>query len=588
MEDRGASQFEIKAIRAPKAVKAPEGHYDVVILGGGLAGLTLSLHLKRDRPETRILLVDKRETPAPEAAFKVGESTVEVGAYYFREKCGMKDHLNERHLRKAGLRYFWPAGDNRDISRRIEYVTPDQFFNHQIDRGRFENECFERSAKLGNDAFRGYRVRDVELDGAGQHTVTLEGVGGATTTVTGRWVVDASGRSNILRRKLGLQAETGHHVNAAWFRLKGGLDVESFSDNQEWIDRVPERGFRKLATVHLVDEGYWVWMIPLASDVHSIGVCADPRFHPWEEISEFDNLLAWLKQHEPPLGEAVEKRIDDVMDFLVIQDFSYASTEIFSTDRWSLVGEAGGFIDAYYSPGSDYIAYTNSMTKDLICRDLAGEDIEEAVEFYNFFYFQLFEPTIGLYKDKYRMFNNPQVMLGKTLYDNNAYFATLAFMFTHDKMTDLDALGDITDLFETLIPLLGRMQELFSDWHEIYNEKWEGVSIATTQFTPMIERQRDLSRELSDEEFFAKAAKNVEELKALALWLFHKAAASLPNPPDPEAKINPLAVSLRPERWEEEGLYSDDGWTLAEAEAMLPGVEEFWLQAQGAKVATAS
>jgi hypothetical protein len=328
-------------------------------------------------------------------------------------------------------------------------------------------------------------------------------------------------------------------------------------------------------------------MIPLSSGPHSIGVCADPRFHAFDEINEFEKLLDWFREHEPPLAAAVEARRDDVMDFLVIEDFSYASTQIFSADRWSLVGEAGGFIDAYYSPGSDYIAYTNSMTKDLICRDLDGEDIEEAVEFYNFFYFQLFEPTISLYKDKYRMFNNPQVMLAKTLYDNNAYFATLAFMFTHDKMTDLDALGDITDAFQTLIPLLGRMQELFSDWHELYNEPWEGVTIATTQFTPMIERQRDLSREFTDEEFFEKTTQNVEELKALALWLFHKAAQSLPEPPDPEARINPLAVSLHPERWDEEGLYSDDGWTLAEATAMLPGVEEFWLEAQGAKVATA-
>ena len=135
---------------------------------------------------------------------------------------------------------------------------------------------------------------------------------------------------------------------------------------------MPERGFRKLATVHLVDQGYWVWMIPLASGPHSIGVCADPRFHPFERINEFDRLLDWFKEHEPPLAAALEKRLDDVMDFLVIKDFSYASTQIFSADRWSLVGEAGGFIDAYYSPGSDYIAYTNSMTKDLICRDLDG------------------------------------------------------------------------------------------------------------------------------------------------------------------------------------------------------------------------
>jgi flavin-dependent dehydrogenase len=581
MTARGASEFEIKAIRSPKS------EYDVAILGGGLAGLTLALHLKRARPQTSVLVAERRELPPPEAAFKVGESTVEVGAYYYRELCGMADHLEERHLRKAGLRFFFPAGDNSDITRRVEFVTPDQYWNHQIDRGRFEKEAFDRAVKLGADAFRGYRVVDVEIDASSQHKVVFERTGGGTVDVAARWVVDASGRSNVLRRKLGLEAETRPHINAAWFRLKGGLDVEDFgAHDEEWVNRVDQRGFRRLATVHLLDQGYWVWLIPLASGPHSIGVCADPRFHPFERINEFDHLLDWFREHEPQLAAAVEPRRADVMDFLVIQDFSYASTQTFSNDRWSLVGEAGGFIDAFYSPGSDFIGYTNNFSKDLICRDLDGEDIEERTEFYNFFFYQLFDPTIGLYKDQYQFFGNPQVMLAKNLYDNTAYFSTLAFMFLHEKMTDLDVLADVVDQFQTVIPLLGRMQDLFRDWSQLYDEPWEGVSILSKEFTPMIERQRALSEPFEDEAFKQQAIENIELLQALAIWLFHKAAASLPAPPDPEQRINALAISLQPERWEEEGLYSEDGMTLAEATERLPGIDEFWLEARGATVTT--
>lgn len=580
MTARGASEFEIKSIRSPKS------EYDVAILGGGLAGLTLALHLKRARPETSVLVAEKRELPPPEAAFKVGESTVEVGAFYYRELCGMADHLEQRHLRKAGLRFFFPAGGNEDITRRVEFVTPDQYWNHQIDRGRFENEAFDRAVKLGADAFRGYRVTDVEIDPSSQHKVVLQREGGGPTEVRARWVVDASGRSNILRRKLGLEAETGHHINAAWFRLAGGLDVEDFGvHNQEWVDRVDERGFRKLATVHLLDQGYWVWLIPLASGPHSIGVCADPRFHPFEQINEFDHLLDWFREHEPQLAAAVEPRRADVMDFLVIEDFSYASKETFSNDRWSLVGEAGGFIDAFYSPGSDFIGYTNNFTKDLICRDLDGEDIEERTDFYNFFFYQLFDPTIALYKDQYQFFGNPQVMLAKNLYDNTAYFSTLAFMFLHEKMTDLDVLADVVDQFQTVIPLLGRMQDLFRDWSQIYDDRWEGVSILSREFTPMIERQRALSEPFEDEAFKKQAIENIQLLKALSIWLFHKAAGSLPTPPDPERRVDALAISLQPERWQEDGLYSDDGMTLAEANALLPGIDEFWLESRGATVA---
>jgi flavin-dependent dehydrogenase len=578
MDARSASQFELKSIRAPKS------HYDVAVLGGGLAGLTFALNMKRLRPETSILIAEKRPDPAPDAAFKVGESTVEVGAYFFREKCGMDDHLEQEHLRKAGLRYFFPAGDNSDIARRVEYVTPDNYWNHQIDRGRFENEAFDRALKLGVDAFRGLRVNEVEL-GADGHRLKLEHNSGGEVEVTARWVVDASGRANILRRKLGLQAETGHHINASWFRLANGFDIESLSDNEEWINRVDERGFRALATVHLVDAGYWVWLIPLGSGAHSIGVCADPRFHPFERINDFDRLLEWFKEHEPQLGAAIEARRDEVLDFLVIEDFSYASTQVFSDERWTLVGEAAGFIDAFYSPGSDFIAYTNTFSADLIQRDLDGEDIEERAEFYNFFFFRLFEPTINLYKDQYQLFGNAQVMLAKLMYDNTAYFCTLAFLFLHDKMTDLDELGLVVDQFETIIPLLGRIQDFCREWHQIDQRKFEGVSVFTKQFEAMVGRQQDLTVPFSGEEFRQRALENIKLLKAMGVYIFHLGAQHLPDPPDPNRPIEALAISLSPERWEEDGLFAEDGMTLAQARELLPGVEEFDLQAQGAALA---
>src|SRR5205807_1099510 len=221
-EQRSTTEFEVKAVRAPKS------RYDVAILGGGLAGLTLAIQLKRSRPETSVFVAEKRAEPAPDAAFKVGESSVENGAYYYRVKCGMAEYLEKEHLRKAGLRYFWPAGDNSDIARRVEFVTSDQAWSHQIDRGKFENEAFDRGIKLGADIFRGFRVRDVELDKNG-HTVTVERDGGETTTISARWVVDATGRANTLRRKLGIGTETGHDINAAWFRMSNPVDVEDWS-----------------------------------------------------------------------------------------------------------------------------------------------------------------------------------------------------------------------------------------------------------------------------------------------------------------------------------------------------------------------
>ncbi len=578
MSDRAASLAEMKAFRTP------QGRYDVAILGGGLAGLSMALQLKRARPDTRVLVAEKRAEPPPEAAFKVGESSVEVGAYYYREILGLADHLESAQLRKYGLRFFLPAGDNSDITKRVEFCTPPtdlEVWTHQIDRGRFENEIFNRARAAGADAFRGWRVMEVEINPGEDHRVVLQHEG-ESTAVTAGWVVDASGRANILRRQLGIGTATDHHINAAWFRLDGGLDFEDWTDDEEWLGRVPRRQLRRYATTHLCGQGYWVWLIQLASGPISIGVVADPRFHPFDEISKFDAVLEWLGRHEPQLAAEVEGRLHQIEDFLVIEDFSYASTQVFSGDRWVLAGEAAGFIDPLYSPGSDFIAYLNTFGGDLICRDLDGEDIEERLDFYNFFFFQLFDPTLYLYRDQYQFFGNAQVMMAKLLYDNLAYFSTLAFLYLHDKMTQLEDLGDIVDVFQTIIPLLGRMQDLYRDWHQLDQRKFEGVSVLSTGFKPFIKAQHEMGVPFEAAEMVDRAREKVEVLKAVAVWTFHLGAKHLPDPPAEDARINPLMVSLRPEKWEEEGLFSDDGMTLAEALELIPGIEEYDLVARGA------
>jgi glycine/D-amino acid oxidase-like deaminating enzyme len=57
--------------------------HDVLITGGGLAGLTLALQLRQRFPDIDIRVLERKRHPVPEAAHKVGESSVEIGANYF-------------------------------------------------------------------------------------------------------------------------------------------------------------------------------------------------------------------------------------------------------------------------------------------------------------------------------------------------------------------------------------------------------------------------------------------------------------------------------------------------------------------------
>src|SRR5207248_6230150 len=144
------------------------------------------------------------------------------------------------------------------------------------------------------------------------------------------------------KRQLGLSRDVSHTIHSAWFRLDGGLDIEQWGAHDEgWMARMAEPGLRMYSTNHLLGEGYWIWLIPLGSGPISIGVCADPRFHPWESMDTLEAALDWFDEHEPQLGAVIRERRDQIEDFLKIEDFAFSCERVSSPQRWGLTGEAG-------------------------------------------------------------------------------------------------------------------------------------------------------------------------------------------------------------------------------------------------------
>ncbi len=327
------------------------GHYDVVVLGGGAAGLTLALHLRRARPGVRVLVAERQEHPVPEAAHKVGESTVEIAAHYLRDVLGLGEHLEQRQIRKFGLRMFFSNGDNTDIADRVELgssVFP-PLATYQLDRGRLENELGAACAREGIAFLPGSRVLQVDCaPDASPHRIRLA-VDGRERLVHARWVVDATGRSHFLGRRFGLRKEVGHKANAAWFRVGRPIDLGSWSDDPDWHARLKE-GRRELSTNHLMGPGYWVWLIRLASDAISIGIVADAGAHRFDEFNTLDKALGWLRRHEPQCARAVTEHQDRIQDFRVMKDYAYSCERVYDgVGRWCLTGESGVFLDPLYS-----------------------------------------------------------------------------------------------------------------------------------------------------------------------------------------------------------------------------------------------
>ncbi|WP_369212143.1 NAD(P)/FAD-dependent oxidoreductase [Streptomyces flavofungini] len=524
---------------------------DVAILGGGITGLTLALQLKRADPELRVTVLERQEHPVPEAAHKVGESSVEVQAHYLRDILGLADHLDSEQLHKFGLRMFLTHGDNTDIARRVEYgqIAEAPLASYQLDRGRLENALGRLVTGLGVDFRQGVKVRDVDLGTAG--TDHLVHIGADQSPLRARWVVDATGRAGLLKRKLGLARPLGHRANAAWFRIEHEVDVQRWSDDEQWQDRVAG-GLRRLSTNHLMGPGYWVWLIPLASGSTSIGIVAEDAAHSFEGFNTLERALDWLDEHEPQCAAEVRRHLAEIQDFRVMKDYAYGCQQVYSEDRWCLTGEAGVSIDPLYSSGGDLMAISNGLITDLVTRDRGGEDITEKAVAHNQVYLVLSEIWLVAYEGQYPVMGNAQVMVAKVIWDTIIYWAVPGLLFFHDKFRRLgESPAAFANLQRTWL-LHTRVQEFFREWHHTGNEPASDVFADPYSLLEFIvDLHNGMAAGLDDDKLEEQFARNVDLLEELAGQLVVTVTRRL------EEQGPDDATRARTERWRTDALLAE-------------------------------
>ncbi|MEE6136673.1 tryptophan 7-halogenase [Mycobacterium sp. 050128] len=439
--------------------------HDVTIIGSGVAGLTLALEIGTARPQTRILIVSPTSYPVPEITHTVGESTVEVSAHYFRDRLGLTDHLQSAQLRKMGLRMFFTHEANTDIAARMELGSSTFVpqVTYQIDRGRLENELHQRCMAHGVQILSG-RVVDVEFGVAGRpNTVSVQS-GETVTHTTTRWVVDASGRNRALSRRLGLRRANEHNCNAVWLRVATEIDVGQWSDDPAWQARLVE-GDRALSTNHLMGEGYWVWLIRLASGSTSVGIVADPAVHEFDDFNTLAKALAWLGDREPQCAAVLAEHEHLIKDFRVMKNYSHGATQVYDgRSRWCLTGDSGVFLDPLYSSGLDLVAIGNGLITDMIARELDGENVIARAAVSDSLFRSLTEMWLAVYCHQYPLMGSPAVMSAKVIWDIAFYWGFVGFLYVNGRFVSVADDPQVVPYLEGLITLSNRTQRFFREW----------------------------------------------------------------------------------------------------------------------------
>ncbi|MDO9074917.1 MAG: tryptophan 7-halogenase [Rubrivivax sp.] len=528
--------------------------HDVIVMGGGLAGMTLALQLRLRLPELDVLVLERRTHPVPEACHKVGESTVEIGAHYFEHVLGLGAHLRDAQLRKFGFRFFFSEG-RRDLHRVTELGAsrPLPVSSYQLDRGIFENflgqECTRRGIRFVDDAL----IRQVDLSEDGTpHRVSWQHAGQPLQQATARWAIDACGRAGLIKRQRGLALDNDHPAHAVWFRISERIHIDGWFDGDASADAWRQRCVtptRWLSTNHLVGAGYWVWLIPLASGSHSVGIVADPRVHPIEGMNTFERAMDWLQQYQPALYDDLDGKRDKLQDFAFFRRFSYDCKQVFSEHRWALAGEGGRFLDPFYSPGSDFIAIGNTYITELIVRDRAGLRLAAHTQIYEQIFKSFYDSTMALYVDQYGLFGDPEVLPTKVIWDYTYYWGVLAQLCCQQRLADLASLGHLRAELALCQRLNTEVQIFLRAWGQVSQRRNLPVMLDQASAPWFVELNRSLHDTLDDDAFRDRIRAATRTLQRLAGELLLRGTGDHPSLDGSalRALLPQAALQLQPE-----------------------------------------
>ncbi|HYC57311.1 MAG TPA: FAD-dependent monooxygenase [Candidatus Binatia bacterium] len=447
--------------------------WDVAILGGGFAGQMLARQLLRTMPGLRIGIFER----STETSFKVGEATVEIGANYLVRRQGLLRYMYDRHYPKNGLRYFFDNQERNAPLEALSEIGPINLPFHaafQIDRARIEEDLAVMNAESGIEVRSGVIARPLEVrDDGGMHRFGIESASG-TEEHTARWLVDASGRAELLARAKGLRVrEESHRIGSVWGRFENVVDIDSYGPPQ-FRERV-RHSVRGLSTVHFWYPGYWIWFIPLRNGITSVGVVGLNA----EQIARIrtpETFRSFLDEHG-----AVRTLLhgSSAVDIGSYTQIAYGTRQFFSTGRWGLTGEAATSADPLYSPGTDFIALENDFLTDLIVRDIGGSGADEIAErtmLYNDFVQLRHEATIALYRGQYGDFGSYELSRVKWDLDIASYFNLWVTPYMCDEHLDrmwlkrqlrmkpliLSALNNFADLFGEVARTLRKEGRFFA------------------------------------------------------------------------------------------------------------------------------
>ena len=335
--------------------------YDVITIGGGPGGAAASTLLAQRG--YKVLLLERSRTPR----FKIGESLMPA-TYWTLERMGVLPRMQDSHFPKKYSVQFYNKTGKASVPFYFTETDPSESSQTwQVLRSEFDALLLDNAREQGVEIRRGALVKDVLFEGDRgdcARGVRVELPDEGEKEIRCRVVVDASGQSAIISKKLGLRRHDPELKKAAYFtHFQGALRDPGIDEGATLVIRTQEGKS-------------WFWYIPLPDDRVSVGVVGGLDYlvtgRPADPQQVFEEEVERCPALQPRLANATQ-----VFPVQATRDFSYRSSRI-AGDGWVLVGDAFGFLDPIYSSGVLLALKSGELAADSVHEGLAASDLSGA------------------------------------------------------------------------------------------------------------------------------------------------------------------------------------------------------------------
>ncbi len=346
---------------------------DVIVIGGGPAGTTAATYLAMRGHD--VLLLEKETGPR----HRIGESLL-PSMMPILDDFGLVERVEALGFpRKTGGTFVW--GKSREPWDVLFGNNPFLPFPHayHVDRAVFDEVLLDHAKTTGVRVRRGEAAAGPLVGDDGR--VAGVKIAGSGEEVRARFVVDASGPSAVLGKKLTTRLYDEKMRQVAFYRYY--RDVEG------------PKGVREGHVLIETNPWGWIWYIPLTGALGdaSLGLVTGQEFKDeYRELGPaafFDRALA----QAPFIQELLGPDARAVSETSAITDWAYTCEQT-AGPGWYLAGDAAAFLDPLLSTGvtmAMLAGYSASVCIHTTLTDPARD--QAAIDFYAGNYRRMYEVT---------------------------------------------------------------------------------------------------------------------------------------------------------------------------------------------------